>query len=196
MKNMILENTALPENIKSSAGEGVETNTPVASGIIVRVILFSVLLMSGVSALFAQDIRSTDNKPDSNLKSSARVNPSTLAMEMSIPLASYPGRRGNSTPITLKYSSKVWDMDLLRTRYERQNVYSGNNPDPHYRDLITPDIYGIFSKKSTAGWTSSLQPAAIIDVSEEGLSESLRHRAGVPSAYQRQSRTRDSLFEG
>src|SRR5688572_2540906 len=50
----------------------------------------------------------TKNKPDQNLKSVARVNPSTLAMEMTVPIANYPGRNGTSMPFELRYSSKQW----------------------------------------------------------------------------------------
>lgn len=53
------------------------------------------------------------NTADQTLHSTGRVNPSTLAMEMQIPLGSYPGR-GLSLPINLSYSSKLWRMKYIR----------------------------------------------------------------------------------
>lgn len=51
----------------------------------------------------------TENKADQALRGSGRVNSSTLGMEISIPLASFPGR-GINVPISLSYSSKVWGL--------------------------------------------------------------------------------------
>ena len=45
-------------------------------------------------------------------RSNPRVNPSTLGIEMSIPLAAYPGR-GPGTSISLSYSSKLWRMEHM-----------------------------------------------------------------------------------
>ncbi|MDQ3797976.1 MAG: hypothetical protein M3384_00860, partial [Acidobacteriota bacterium] len=55
------------------------------------------------------------NKADQNLRSAARVNPSTLAMEFSLPLMTYTGRNGNSLPVSFSYSSKVWEMRTNHT---------------------------------------------------------------------------------
>lgn len=87
------------------------------------------------------------------LRSNAKVNPSTHALELEIPLGGYPGRAGNAVPVSLYYSSKVW-------RFE----YVGYNPDygPGGQDGPGPSInpYSIIEAKyaehSRAGWTSSL----------------------------------------
>ena len=126
-------------------------------------LFFIGIFLLNASALFAQKTQSTEHKADSNLKSSARVNPSTLAMEFSLPLGNYPGRNGNSTPIVLNYSSKVWDME--RFNFRQETIQTGNSVYP-YRVLLTTDILAIFSKKSFAGWTSSLQPPAIVEHTE------------------------------
>ena len=46
----------------------------------------------------------TGYSADKTLRSNARVNPSTLGMELAIPLPSYPGRAGSSLPNAVTYS--------------------------------------------------------------------------------------------
>ncbi len=104
--------------------------------------LILALVISSSSATFAQE---NDNTADRALKGSGRVNPSTLAMEISIPLGSYPGR-GINVPISLSYSSKVWRMDSL----EQTSTSVGGSPcftvsHPRYGD------------NSASGWTTSLE---------------------------------------
>jgi len=91
----------------------------------------------------AQNVQHTENKADLSLRSEARVDPSTLGMSISIPLAAYPGRAGHGLPVAINYSSKVWRLD--------------------YRGTDSPPITGIqtwtsavFAEDSTAGWTSTL----------------------------------------
>ncbi|MGD9627611.1 MAG: hypothetical protein AB7V18_00005, partial [Pyrinomonadaceae bacterium] len=71
--------------------------------LVIAVFLFSF-------AIFGQ--QKTAMLADQTLRSNGRVNPSTLGLEMSIPLASYPGRGGMDVPITLQYSSKLWRMEF------------------------------------------------------------------------------------
>lgn len=83
---------------------------------IFAVMVFGFILFTNSEHVLAQDgAKGTENTADKNLKSSARINPSTLAMEFSIPLAAYPGRGGNAIPISYSYSSKVWQMEMFRT---------------------------------------------------------------------------------
>src|SRR5215213_786967 len=92
--------------------------------------------------------RNSDNKADKNLKSIARVNPSTLAMEMSVPLMNYPGRNSNSLPIGFSYSSKLWRMKSMAT-------YFYTTPIGNYRQYVT-QLRPMFAERSAAGWTSSV----------------------------------------
>jgi RHS repeat-associated protein len=101
------------------------------------------LLIGAASALAQTGTRNTEHSADKTLKSNARVNPSTLAMEFSIPLGVYPGRAGNSMPINLNYSSKVWNFRSLGVVLQDGNV-------------TTTEIMGEFAKKTAAGWTSDL----------------------------------------
>jgi RHS repeat-associated protein len=82
---------------------------------------------------------------DRTLRSSGRVNPSTLGMEIDIPLGSYPGR-GINVPINLSYSSKLWRM-----QYSGEQPVSGGNNSPCY-----PNYFVKYSEDSASGWTSSL----------------------------------------
>jgi len=108
----------------------------------------------------AQKSQTTENKADSTLKSRARVNPSTLAMEFTLPIGSYPGRSGNALPIVLNYSSKLWEAKL--TKYTDDRSETGNPLIP-YQSIRTSDISMIFAKNSISGWSSSLQVPAIKD---------------------------------
>ncbi|MGQ0540466.1 MAG: hypothetical protein ACT4O9_01290 [Blastocatellia bacterium] len=73
-------------------------------GIVITLYFLNILV-------FAQNVAFTEGKADKNLKSPARVNPATRALEMTIPLAGFPGRSGNSIPASISYSSKVWRME-------------------------------------------------------------------------------------
>ncbi|HEV7642794.1 MAG TPA: RHS repeat-associated core domain-containing protein [Pyrinomonadaceae bacterium] len=123
---------------------------------------FGVLLTLFVvfSSIAAQNTQTTENKADQTLKSTVRVNPVTRAMELSIPIANYPGRAGNSKPFVLNYSSKIWNMKLINTRSQTTQV-SMQGYD--YLVYQSTEVGAMFSEKSTSGWTSSLQPAVIYD---------------------------------
>lgn len=102
-----------------------------------------VLLLASALNVMPQTVRNTDYSPDQSLKSNARVNPSTLAMELSIPIGGYAGRAGNGIPVSFNYSSKVWEMKHSGI-WESQLLGTVTS--------VTP----LFAKRSAAGWTSSL----------------------------------------
>ena len=102
------------------------------------------LLGIGISNIHAQSAKDTEFSADRTLRSSARINPSTLAVEFSLPLGSYPGRAGNSVPVSISYSSKVWEMKHFGTTLLNSSIKYRHN--------------AIFSDKSASGWTSSMQP--------------------------------------
>jgi RHS repeat-associated protein len=131
---------------------------------VVRFALASICLLLVGSTTSAQNTQTTQGKADQNLKSSARVNPSTLAMEFSLPLGNYPGRAGNSMPVVFSYSSKVWDMRMVNNHSEMVNV-PGN---PLYQHLVTntTDVGAFFADNSASGWKTSLKPFQIISFGE------------------------------
>lgn len=115
-------------------------------------IIICVWLCSGTKA-HAQtqappNIQHTENKADLALRSEARVDPSTLGMSISIPIASYPGRAGMGMPIAINYSSKVWRVDY-------QNV---DSPPITKHKTWTK---AVFAERSLAGWTSTLGPVEV-----------------------------------
>lgn len=101
---------------------------------------FTVIVFGGVSGAFAQ-YENTKGKADQNLRSNARINPSTLAMELAIPIADMPGRGGASMPLVLNYSSKVWRLQATATNIG----YNSNETE----------VRPVYSEEAMAGWTSS-----------------------------------------
>jgi len=75
-------------------------------------LIFPTLIVFGsLLTVFGQETtQKTNNTSDQTLRSSGRVNPSTLGMEYGLPLGSYPGR-GISLPLGLNYSSKLWRLE-------------------------------------------------------------------------------------
>lgn len=102
-----------------------------------RIIITLLSIWSVIGIGYGQ--QSTNNTVDQSLRSSGRVNPSTLGMEFSLPLGNYAGR-GFNLPLGLSYSSKVW-------RFE--NDFSFQNPVRNW-------VYGMYSDNAAAGWTTSL----------------------------------------
>jgi len=92
------------------------------------------------------ETRETSNKADQNLKSISRINPSTLAMELDLPLTTYPGRNGNSLPIGFSYSSKIWRIDTGMQWWYMANTHT----------RYVTDVYARFAERSAGGWTSNL----------------------------------------
>lgn len=101
-----------------------------------------IALVLAVTAFGQEPIQKSNNTADQTLRSSGRVNPSTLGMEFDLPLGSYPGR-GISLPLGLSYSSKQWRLEEYRTIPQANGSnHSWTNP--------------LYSTDAAAGWTSSL----------------------------------------
>lgn len=147
---MLSKRTTLETDSKMVGKQLIENIKPLMFGIV----LLGICLLNG-GLVIAQ---STKDTADNNLKSSARVNPVTLAMEFSLPLGIYPGRNGNSMPIAINYSSKVWTMEKANYHFDS---YFVNNNDFDYEVYRSNDVQPFFADKTIAGWTSSLQPVVI-----------------------------------
>jgi RHS repeat-associated protein len=111
-----------------------------------RLVLLTILFLSIFG--FGQNNHNTDRRADRFLKSNARVNPSTLAMEFSLPLSGYAGRGGNSLPINVNYSSKVWQIRFAQN-------FTGINGN------FYTDTYPLFARQSVSGWASNLSSPRI-----------------------------------
>jgi hypothetical protein len=77
---------------------------PLGAGLAALVCALWLVAYGGATAV-AQNIQHTENTADLSLKSDLRVDPSTLGMSISIPLAFYPGRAGHGLPVAISYSS-------------------------------------------------------------------------------------------
>ena len=112
-----------------------------------RMIFIVLIALSFVGGATAQVAQHTDNSADQSLKSSGRVNPSSLGLEMSIPLGAYPGR-GINVPVSINYSSKVWRQDFQGSEPKNSSgCIAMNFPE--------------FSDNAAAGWTSSMGVAYV-----------------------------------
>ncbi|MFN6963649.1 MAG: RHS repeat domain-containing protein [Pyrinomonadaceae bacterium] len=119
--------------------------------------------ISSTTGLSQGEVKNTSGSADKSLKSAARVNPATLAMEFSVPLASYPGRAGNSVPLALNYSSKVWQIQPFGNWSMPQYPGSANR-------IYYTDARAKFGERSSAGWTSSFVPPRL-EIKEEYFDE-------------------------
>ncbi|HMM81501.1 MAG TPA: RHS repeat-associated core domain-containing protein [Pyrinomonadaceae bacterium] len=102
------------------------------------------IFFAGTLGVQAQPAQQTAGKADKELKGSGRINPSTLAMEFSVPLGNYAGR-GISMPVTLNYSSKLWRMEYVTS--------DSNGP----ADTCVSYNLARFGERTSGGWTSSLE---------------------------------------
>jgi RHS repeat-associated protein len=125
-----------------------------------------VLSLSLAATILGQD-QHTKNNSDQTLRGSGRVNATTLAMEIDIPLGNYQGR-GINIPINLSYSSKLW-----RLAYNNR-VPLGNNPGVCLTQYNT-----MFSENSASGWTSSLAVPYIEYVGRDNIYDNL----GFPADF-------------
>ena len=102
--------------------------------------LLIVLTMASFAA--AQDIRNPQSAIDNRMRTDLRVDPVSHALQFQIPLGQYAGRAGASLPITLYYSSKLWNIKYLNT------IQCQDDPGSLY--------FAEYAKSSASGWTSSL----------------------------------------
>lgn len=156
MKNLV----SLRKARKNQNARNAKQKIPLSLGILAVVIIF---ISAGLFFAQNKNTQNTSDKADQNLKSMARVNPVSLAMEFSLPLGNYPGRAGNSQPVALNYSSKVWTTEMTNYRRESYALSQGQPDYATHEVLEATDVTPKFSEKSVAGWTSSLAAPEIRD---------------------------------
>src|SRR5438874_2515142 len=115
--------------------------------------LFILLLFVALGSCTAQaqivNVQSAQNAVDFKSRSAAHIDPVTLALQLQIPLGSYPGRGTTGLPVTLYYSSKLWRVKYLNTtQLGSQNRDFGPEYDSRFQAM--------YAETSDAGWTSSL----------------------------------------
>src|SRR5712692_6330651 len=99
--------------------------------------LFAVVTMAQ-----AQNIQNPQSAVDNLMRSSLRVDEASGAMQMQVPLGDYRGRGGASLPVTLHYSSRVWNIKYIDT------IQCSGEPVSSY--------FGDYAHSSASGWTSSV----------------------------------------
>jgi hypothetical protein len=127
-----------------------------ARGVTLTLLSVSVVVLLPVAGR-PQQQQETRFKPDATLKSEVRVDPSTLAMNLRIPLGENPGRNGANLPVFINYSSKrLWKIN-----------YDYDFQPPHGAPMW---IYGASYDDSTStfsrssvGWTSSLSAPFLME---------------------------------
>jgi hypothetical protein len=97
------------------------------------------------------NIQYTKNGTDSKLRGELMVNPSTLALEFQLPIATYPGRSGVNVPVTISYSSSVW-----RIAYQYYNPGHYTSSGQPIGDGYTV-VAAMYAEHSRAGWSSSVE---------------------------------------
>src|SRR6266849_6709362 len=100
------------------------------------------IIVSVATFAAAQDIRNPESAIDNRMRTDLRVDPVSHALQFQIPLGQYPGRGGTSLPITLYYSSKLWNIKYMNT------IQCTDDPGSLYR--------AEYAHTSASGWTSSL----------------------------------------
>lgn len=113
-----------------------------------RLIMFSLLTIFSPLTTLAQNQQYTKNSPDQTLRSDARIDPSSHALSIQIPLGAYPGRAGLNLPVSITYSSKS-------LRLEANGDFQPQHGATYYLYVATSD------ERSIAGWSTSLAPARI-----------------------------------
>lgn len=104
------------------------------------------LILAGT--IFSQNVQYMGGSEDLSLRGNAGINPTTLGMELKIPLQSYAGRGGTSLPVVLFYSSKVWRMDY--------GGYVIEGPQGMPQDVYSWLTANYGDYNNHIGWTSSL----------------------------------------
>jgi len=111
--------------------------TPISKCVVRLLAIFFCLWIATTAR--AQDLQYAQDTVDQKKRSSLTVDPSSLGLNLQIPIAAYAGRAGDSLPIGLQYSSKVWHME-----------YGGNaGLNPHANGWVYP----VFETRG--GWSSS-----------------------------------------
>ncbi len=133
-------------------------------------ILFIGALLSCHSAR-AQNVQRNNEAVDLGLRSNLTVNPATLAVELQIPLGNFPGRAGHDVPVTLSYSSKLWNMAY-------QGFASG--PPPGYPGPAPFTILmARYGDHSVSGWNSSTRSPLIDQSPGYQLYDGFGHARGT-----------------
>jgi RHS repeat-associated protein len=105
-----------------------------------------ICFFSCFEAVRAQNVQNTSGNTNSIVSLDSEVDSSTLGLNLVIKLGSYTGRNNNNLPVTMRYSSKVWNIRFQGswTDVSQSRTYSYTEP--------------FYAQNTAAGWTNSLVP--------------------------------------
>lgn len=128
-----------------------------------RTLLVLVVLLSLYLTAASQNIQRPNATSDFSKRSGLRVDPSTLGLNIEIPLGNYPGRAGTDTPVVLNYSSKLYQIKFKQ--------------GPGEKDFYSIWAEPTWSDNAMAGWTTNLGLPTGRDVGTEWYTNT-----GVPTS--------------
>lgn len=141
----------LPSNARGGAVAGsVATLSQRIATLAKLLVVFALAVLSVPMSVMSQGVQYTANKMENTRRASVRVDPLTLAMNLTIPITEYPQRGGGSLPITYNYSSRVW-------RIESQGPIDSSCAPFHPE--LTRQLIAIYDE--SGGWSSSPAPPRI-----------------------------------
>lgn len=111
-------------------------------------ILFIFVASLASSEALAQNVQYTSLALDLAARNTRRINPATRAVEFHIPLGHYQGRAGLAIPVTLSYSSKLWQVEF--------QGFNPGAPPPHGGIQPFTIVTAEYADRTVAGWTSSV----------------------------------------
>jgi hypothetical protein len=115
--------------------------------LLLRVGWVVVLLAFFFAVAGAQNIQHTQNVVDLGIRSDLQVDPTSLGLNLRIPLRDYMGRGGTGLSVSLSWSSKVWRIS-----------YVGNQEEPLPFGGVRHHaiVEAKYAEHSVSAWTSGL----------------------------------------
>ncbi len=137
---------------------------------------------------YAQNIQRPNATSDFTKRSDLKIDPATLGLNIQIPLGNYPGRAGADIPITLTYSSKLYQIRFRQapTEYDFYSVWlepwwSDNAVAGWNHTLGVPrasagsELYDSYGTPTTTCWPGCMLVRRVMVIMPDGSSHELRH---------------------
>lgn len=106
------------------------------------VLLCCAAMLVCVASAWAQNIGNPQSSFDYKSRSGLHVDPVTHALQLQLTLGQYPQRGGGTLPVTLFYSSKLWQVRFVESTMCQDDPFTAYSAR--------------YARSSAAGWTSSL----------------------------------------
>ncbi len=110
------------------------------------VLFLALFCLCACTEVLAQSVQYTNEQIDRGMRSTRRVNPTNLGLEFQLSLGQYRGRAGHDVPVTLSYSSKLWNMEF--------QGYVVGAPPPHQTFEPYTIITAEYGRHTVRGWTT------------------------------------------